>query len=88
VDLVRVVEETTPVTTVVHCGDQLDTIMRAWQCHASQVGGMGPIGKLPRPLLRLWSGRESFTRVQPPPRPGARREGGLFAGLGSEAVDG
>lgn len=79
VDLVRVVEEVTPVTTTVDCRAHLATVRRAWACHASQLGSMGPVDRLPDPLLRLWTGTEQFTRVVPPP--GRRRERDLFAGF-------
>ena len=38
VDLVRALEEATPVTAVVDCGAYLDQIDAAWRCHASRTG--------------------------------------------------
>jgi LmbE family N-acetylglucosaminyl deacetylase len=80
VDLVRALEEATPVTAVVDCGAYLDQIDAAWRCHASQIGGMSAFTRLPRPIRRRLSGRERFTRAVPRPRPG-RRERDLFAGI-------
>jgi mycothiol S-conjugate amidase len=79
VDLVRVVEEATPITTVIACGAYLGQKERAWQCHHSQLGGMGAMGRLPRPLRRRLLGNETFTRAFPPWPRGARREHNLFA---------
>ena len=80
VDLVRALEEATPVTAVVDCGAYLDQIDAAWRCHASQLGGMSALARAPRPIRRLFSGQERFTRAVPAPRPG-RRERHLFAGI-------
>lgn len=80
VDLLRALEETTRVTAVVDCRAFLAQIDGAWRCHASQLGSLGLLARLPRPIRRLYSGREQFTRVVPPPRPG-RPERDLFAGL-------
>ena len=80
VDLVRALEEATPVTAVVDCGAYLDQIDAAWRCHASQLGGMSALARAPRPIRRLFSGQERFTRAVPSPRPG-RRERDLFAGI-------
>ncbi len=79
VDLVRVVEEATPITTEIACGDYLAQKERAWQCHQSQLGGMGAMARLPLPLRRRVLGVETFTRAEPPWSPGARRERNLFA---------
>lgn len=81
VDLVRAVAEATPVTTIIACGAYVTQIDRAWRCHASQLGGMGPVARLPPPLRRLYSGSEQFTRVVPAPAGLRRRERDLFAGL-------
>jgi LmbE family N-acetylglucosaminyl deacetylase len=80
VDLVRALEEATPVTAVVDCGAYLAQIDAAWRCHASQLGGMSGFMRLPGPIRRRVSGRERFTRAVPAPRPG-RRERDLFAGI-------
>lgn len=79
VDLVRVLEEATPITTTIACGAYLAQKERAWQCHRSQLGGMGAMGRMPRPLRRRLLGTETFTRAYPPWRRGARRERSLFA---------
>jgi LmbE family N-acetylglucosaminyl deacetylase len=79
VDLVRVLEEATPITTVIACGAYLGQKERAWRCHRSQLGGMGVLGRLPRPLRRRLLGTETFTRAYPPWPRGARRERNLFA---------
>ncbi|MGI8587834.1 MAG: PIG-L family deacetylase [Chloroflexia bacterium] len=79
VDLVRVVEEATPVTAVVACGAWTEQMDRARLCHASQLGGMAGLMRLPRPMRRLLMGREQFTRALPPS--GRKRERDLFAGL-------
>lgn len=81
VDLVRVAEEATPVTTVVACGAYLAQKEAAWRCHASQLGGMGGAVRLPTPLRRRLLGTESFTRVVPAWRRKRGHERGLFAGL-------
>jgi mycothiol S-conjugate amidase len=79
VDLVRVLEEATPITTVIACGAYLGQKERAWRCHRSQLGGMGAMERLPRPLRRRFLGAETFTRAYPPWPRGARREHSLFA---------
>jgi mycothiol S-conjugate amidase len=80
VDLQRMVEEATPITTTVDGGAYLEQKMRAWRSHRSQLGGMAQVLKLPGPLRRLWMRREHFTRVVPA-WPGGAREDDLFAGL-------
>jgi mycothiol S-conjugate amidase len=79
VDLVRVAEEATPVTTVVACAAYLAQKEAAWRCHASQFGGMGWAARLPTPVRRRFLGMEYFTRVAPAWRRGRERD--LFAGL-------
>jgi mycothiol S-conjugate amidase len=83
VDAVRIIEETTPITTTVECGDWLETNMRARMCHRSQLGGGPPLDRLPRALLRRLLGAEHFTRAIPAWQGGAPRERDLFAGIAS-----
>jgi LmbE family N-acetylglucosaminyl deacetylase len=65
IDMVRVAEEATPVTTTVDCRAVVPQKIAAWQCHASQGGG---ITRVPRPLWRWFYGSETLTRVTPAPR--------------------
>jgi LmbE family N-acetylglucosaminyl deacetylase len=80
VDLLRIAEEATPVTTTLEIGPFLARKEQATDCHRSQLHGSGLalFRRLPFPIRRLISGRESFTRVIPPVPPGARREHELF----------
>ena len=78
IDVQRMVEETTPVTTVVDGGAYLAQKERAWRCHRSQLGGIGRVLEMPGPLRRLWMRDEQFTRVVPAWR-GGPRERDLFA---------
>jgi mycothiol S-conjugate amidase len=78
-DLVRMIEEATPVTTVIACGAYLAQKERAWRCHQSQLGGMSGMDRLPRPLRRRFLGTETFTRAFPPWPRGAPCEHNLFA---------
>src|SRR5262245_40174367 len=78
VDVQRMVEETTPVTTVVNGGAYLTLKERAWRCHRSQLGGIGRVLEMPSPLRRRWMRDEQFTRVVPAWQGGAR-EHDLFA---------
>ncbi|HUS17148.1 MAG TPA: PIG-L family deacetylase [Chloroflexia bacterium] len=80
IDLERAVAESTAISTKIDCGAYLPAIERAMRCHASQLGGMSGMLRLPRPLLRLLRGNETFTRVVPPARR-RRIERDLFAGL-------
>jgi mycothiol S-conjugate amidase len=77
VDVQRMVEETTPVTTVVDGGAYLATKERAWRCHRSQLGGIERFLDMPGPLRRLWMRHEQFTRVVPA-WTGGPRERDLF----------
>jgi LmbE family N-acetylglucosaminyl deacetylase len=58
----------------------LDRIEQAWRCHASQLGDMSGMLRLPTPLRRCLPGGERFTRVAPP-WPGGSPERDLFAGI-------
>jgi ABC-type uncharacterized transport system YnjBCD ATPase subunit len=65
IDAVRVVEETTPITTTIDCADWLEPNLRARLCHRSQLGGAWPYEHMPRALQRRFFGAEHFTRVIP-----------------------
>ena len=65
IDMVRVAEEATPVTTTVDCRHVVPQKIVAWQCHASQGGG---VTRVPRLLWRWFYGSETLTRVTPAPR--------------------
>ncbi len=65
IDMVRVAEEATPITTVVPCTRVIERKIAAWQCHASQGGGTT---RIPRWLWWWFYGRETLTRVVPAPR--------------------
>jgi LmbE family N-acetylglucosaminyl deacetylase len=67
IDIVRVADESTPITTVVHCVHVIPAKIAAWQCHASQGGGMT---RVPRWLWRWFYGVEHLTRVTPVGRAG------------------
>jgi LmbE family N-acetylglucosaminyl deacetylase len=77
IDVQRMVDETTPVTTVVDGGAYLATKERAWRCHRSQLGGIGRFLNMPGPLRRMWMRDEQFTRVVPA-WTGGSRERDLF----------
>jgi len=62
IDIVRVAEEATPITTVVRCTHVIPAKIAAWNCHASQGGGMT---RVPRWAWRWFYGVEHLTRVQP-----------------------
>lgn len=80
IDLVRIIEETTPVTTTVACGEYLEANLRARACHRSQGGGLPFGGRVPRALLRRFFGAESFTRAIPA-WAGGPTERDLFEGV-------
>lgn len=65
VDVVRILEETTPITTTVDCGAWVKPNLRARRCHRSQLDGNWPLERMPRALLRRLFGAEQFTRVIP-----------------------
>ena len=78
IDLLRVIEETTPATTVIDNRAYLTEIEQAWRCHATQLPSVERALHLPRPLRRRVLGVERFTRVVPA-WPGGAREHDLFA---------
>jgi mycothiol S-conjugate amidase len=78
VDMQRIADEATPITTVIDGGAYLAQKDRAWRCHRSQLGGIARLLDLPGPLRRLWMRDEQFTRVVPA-WDGGPRERDLFA---------
>jgi mycothiol S-conjugate amidase len=81
IDAIRVVEETTPITTRIDCAAWLEPNLRARMCHRSQLGGMPPFNRLPRAITRRLLGAEHFTRVVPPWDAAKDLERDLFAGV-------
>jgi mycothiol S-conjugate amidase len=79
-DAIRIIEETTPITTTIACGDWLEPNIRARLCHRSQLGGMPPYDRMPRALARRMLGAEHFTRAIPAWIGSSMRERDLFAG--------
>jgi mycothiol S-conjugate amidase len=77
VDVRRMVDETTPVTTVVDGRAYLAQKERAWRCHRSQLDGIGRLLDMPGPLRHMWMRQEQFTRVVPA-WDGGPRERDLF----------
>ncbi|NBU63489.1 MAG: GlcNAc-PI de-N-acetylase [Chloroflexia bacterium] len=63
IDIVRVAEEATPITTTVDCRHVIPAKIAAWNCHASQGGGMT---RVPRIFWRWFYGNETLTRISPP----------------------
>ena len=64
IDVVRVAEEATPITTSVDCRHVIPAKIAAWRCHASQGGGMTRV-----PAFLWWwvYGSETLTQVTPAP---------------------
>jgi mycothiol S-conjugate amidase len=77
-DMQRMLDETTPVTTAIDGGAYLAQKERAWRCHRSQLGSVARLLDMPGPLRRIWMREEQFTRVVPAWK-GGRRERDLFA---------
>jgi LmbE family N-acetylglucosaminyl deacetylase len=76
IDLVRAMNETTPVTTRVASAGYLARKEQAWSCHHSQGGG--PRMKwLPATIRQRLSAAEEFTRIYPA-WSGGQIERGLF----------
>ncbi len=80
IDIVRLLEETTPITSTVDCADWIEPNLRARACHRSQGGDSAFARRVPRALLRRFFGAEHFTRVVPAWE-GGPPERDLFAGL-------
>ncbi len=81
VDLLRVLEEATPVTTSIDTRAFGEQKQRAWRCHHSQLGGMERWLRLPAVVRRVLESDERFTRVSPPWDGHRPPERDLFAGL-------
>ncbi|CAA9252245.1 MAG: 1D-myo-inositol 2-acetamido-2-deoxy-alpha-D-glucopyranoside deacetylase [uncultured Chloroflexia bacterium] len=82
VDLLRVLEEATPVTTSINTKAFGTQKQRAWRCHRSQLGGMEQRWlRLPAVVRRVFESDEHFTRVSPPWDNHRPLERDLFAGL-------
>ena len=64
IDVVRVAEEATPITTTVDTRHVIPAKIAAWKCHASQGGGMT---RVPRFLWWWFYGSETLTQVTPAP---------------------
>lgn len=81
IDILRALAENTPRTTMIDSGRFFEQKERAWECHSSQLGGMGSVRSLPRSIRRLFNRAEQFTRVVPPWGGQRTPERDLFAGL-------
>ncbi len=79
-DLQAVLDATLPTHTRIDVSGYYEIGMRAAACHASQIS---PRPSIPgaRRIERMISSNASFTRVDPPPRPGEPLERDLFAGV-------
>jgi len=78
IDAIRIIEETTPITTTIACSDWLEPNIRAKLCHRSQLSGTPFYERMPRVLLRQMLAREHFTRAIPAWAGGTERERDLF----------
>jgi LmbE family N-acetylglucosaminyl deacetylase len=78
IDAVRIVEETTPISTTIACGDWLEPNIRSKLCHRSQLSGTPFYDRLPRALARRMLAAEHFTRAIPAWGGGTERERDLF----------
>ncbi len=83
IDAVRIIEETTPITTTIDCGDWVEPNIRSKLCHRSQLSGTPFYDRMPRVLARRMLGSEHFTRVIPAWGGSAECERDLFAGVES-----
>jgi LmbE family N-acetylglucosaminyl deacetylase len=83
IDAVRIIEETTPITTTIACGDWLEPNIRSKLCHRSQLSGTPIYDRMPRALARRMLAAEHFTRAIPAWRGASERERDLFAGVES-----
>jgi LmbE family N-acetylglucosaminyl deacetylase len=84
IDLVKIIENTMPVTTTINSSDYLLQKEHAWNCHRSQIGGMSWITRLPTALRRRINGTEQFSRITPPWTGERTHERDLFAGIRDE----
>jgi mycothiol S-conjugate amidase len=76
VDLVRILDEITPATTLIDTKAHLERKEQAWIAHKSQGGGRR-FGWLPAFIRQYLSAREQFSRVRPH-WPGGSYETDLF----------
>jgi hypothetical protein len=81
VDLVESFAQATPITTIICAYTAMEKKEAAWRCHRSQLGSLGLLVRLPKPLRRYVMGMETYTRVIPAWHPRGRREDDLFAGV-------
>ncbi len=82
IDLLRVLEEATPVTTSIKSRAFGEQKQRAWRCHRSQLGRIEQRWlRLPVVVRGMFERDERFTRVFPPWDNRGRRERDLFARL-------
>ena len=86
IDLVRIADEMTRPTTLIPCGPYRRQKERAWRCHASQVGEVEMILRMPAVIRHRFMSKEYFTRVEPAWRRGERRELDLFDGVSDGTV--
>jgi LmbE family N-acetylglucosaminyl deacetylase len=82
-DLLKMIDQTTPTTTAISTGAYLAGKDRSWRCHRSQLGIMGLLLLLPRPIRRLFDNEELFTRVVPSWNEKEQQEQDLFAEVGT-----
>ncbi len=75
VDLVRMLDEATPTTTVIDVSAFLQPKIRAARCHRSQTPSLPP-----GPIMRIMGRTERFARVVPPWRSG-ESETDLFSSI-------
>ena len=69
---VRLARPDEEVTTVVQIGAVLERKLAALACHDSQMRGRDWQDPVTRNQLEAMFGRETFVRVEPPPRPGEK----------------
>lgn len=65
INLVRAVEEATPVTTLIDGRLFWKHVARAWQAHHSQLETLGPVRYVPGWVRGFCMGKEAFTRIIP-----------------------
>ncbi len=72
------------VTTVIDVSAVLETKIKAFQCHATQLDPRGPFAMAMRLGGDVWRGAmrsEYFIRAQPPVQPGEPEETDIYAGV-------
>lgn len=65
INLVRAVEEATPVTTLIDGRLFWKKVGHAWRAHRSQLETLGPVRYVPSWVRGFFMGKEAFTRVIP-----------------------